>query len=338
MPKGMRKAKRLGRRELLMLLLYISGLRPLRPQPARRVGGNVFADTPYGIEMRFQSLAKIRPSVGKPFVHYVIRLVKGQTLEDAQWEEIADEFLRRLGYTALHPRTYYIHDDVDGQHVHIAAGRIPMGGGKLYWGQNENLIASRVLDELGEAVGLKLSTAINAPAASDGRRDIPQKYRYGPDAPAVDGDWIRLQDDIDEVIAMLPTLPDFAAEMFRRGSRVGGKLGRNGRLLGLSFHRGQISAKGIELGPRFAFANLLARGLDYDEDRDADFVLNKAFLDVLDVPGRKPRHRSEPAAAVDYVPEMDFSRPEGEHASKADAANTGEEVDSEKMRPGPAND
>ncbi|WP_420977590.1 relaxase/mobilization nuclease domain-containing protein, partial [Campylobacter coli] len=58
-----------------------------------------------------------------------------------------------------HLRCYIMHDDSDGQHIHIIANRINMVGGKLYLGKNENLISTRIISELEKVHKLTQTTS-----------------------------------------------------------------------------------------------------------------------------------------------------------------------------------
>lgn len=65
-----------------------------------------------------------------------------------KWKQIADDYMKRMGFSETHLRAYVLHDDKDGQHIHIVASRIDATSGKLYLGKNENLISTRIIREL----------------------------------------------------------------------------------------------------------------------------------------------------------------------------------------------
>ena len=65
-----------------------------------------------------------------------------------QWATFADDYMTRMGFSDTHLRCYVLHDDEAGQHIHIIASRVDLVGGKLYLGRNENLISTRVIQEL----------------------------------------------------------------------------------------------------------------------------------------------------------------------------------------------
>ena len=86
----------------------------------------------------FNATKALRPEVVKAVWHNSLRLPKNEALTDAQWSEIADDYMSRMGFSETHLRCYILHDDKDGQHIHIIASRVSLDAGKLYLGKNEN--------------------------------------------------------------------------------------------------------------------------------------------------------------------------------------------------------
>ncbi len=89
----------------------------------------------------FEGTRLLRPDVAKPVWHNSLRLPKGEKLSNRQWAAFADDYMARMGFTDTHLRCYIMHDDPDGQHIHIIASRINMVGGKLYRGKMKILSA-----------------------------------------------------------------------------------------------------------------------------------------------------------------------------------------------------
>ena len=93
----------------------------------------------------FNATKALRPDVAKPVWHNSLRLPKNEALTDAQWSEIADDYMSRMGFSETHLRCYVLHDDAAGQHIHIIASRIDLSNRSLYLGKNENLISTRII-------------------------------------------------------------------------------------------------------------------------------------------------------------------------------------------------
>lgn len=98
------------------------------------IGGNVtiVGNAAKDLIAEFDSTKQLRPDVQKAVWHNSLRLPKNEALTDAQWAEIADDYMSRMGFSETHLRCYVLHDDKAGQHIHIIASRIELSSGKLY--------------------------------------------------------------------------------------------------------------------------------------------------------------------------------------------------------------
>lgn len=96
----------------------------------------------------FNRTKVLRPDVAKAVWHNLLRLPYDDTLTNERWSEIADDYMSRMGFSDTHLRCYILHEDNEGQHMHIIASRIDLDGGKLFLGKNENLISTRITQEL----------------------------------------------------------------------------------------------------------------------------------------------------------------------------------------------
>jgi hypothetical protein len=73
--------------------------------------------------------------------------------------------MKRMGFSETHLRAYVLHDDKDGQHIHIIASRIELNFGKLYLGKNENLISTRIIQDLEQDYQLTRTKGPESPPA-----------------------------------------------------------------------------------------------------------------------------------------------------------------------------
>ncbi len=112
------------------------------------IGGNMDGSDVGELIAEFNATRALRPEVVKAVWHNSLRLPKNEALTDAQWSEIADDYMSRMGFSETHLRCYVLHDDEDVQHIHIIASRIELSSGKLYLGKNENLISTRIIQQL----------------------------------------------------------------------------------------------------------------------------------------------------------------------------------------------
>ncbi|MDD2720949.1 MAG: relaxase/mobilization nuclease domain-containing protein [Gallionella sp.] len=128
-------------------------------EPGRHLGGNMDGATPSELASEFAITRQVRPDIKKPVWHNSLRLPTGEILNDEQWVKVADDYMRRMGFTDLHQRAYIQHDDAKGQHIHIIASRIGLDG-RLYLGKNENLISTKIIQQLERDHGLTVTKGV----------------------------------------------------------------------------------------------------------------------------------------------------------------------------------
>lgn len=128
--KGMQKIKR--GKNFAGVVFY--ALRPAshHKTPSSVIGGNMDGSNAGELIAEFNATKALRPDLAKPVWHNSLRLPKNEELTDAQWSEIADDYMSRMGFSETHLRCYVLHDDAAGQHIHIIASRIELSSGKLY--------------------------------------------------------------------------------------------------------------------------------------------------------------------------------------------------------------
>ncbi|MBA5234931.1 relaxase/mobilization nuclease domain-containing protein, partial [Pectobacterium aroidearum] len=122
--KGMQKIRR--GKNFAGVVLYA-----LRPDshhqcPPNVIGGNMMGDAERDLIAEFNTTKTLRPDVVKPVWHNSLRLPKNEALTNAQWVAIADDYMKRMGFAETHLKCYILHDDADGQHIHIIASRVSL--------------------------------------------------------------------------------------------------------------------------------------------------------------------------------------------------------------------
>ena len=169
--------------------------------------------------------------------------------------------MEEMGFdTAQQPYAVVLHDDPQGQHIHIAASRVGMDG-RIYLGQNENLRASRLMIELEKRFGLQRTPGPDAHVNQrrrPTRREQGMRQRTGEAVPRE-----VLQDRIDAVLADGPVaLDDFKERLAADGiSCLLNQAPGTGRICGISFSYRGLPFKGSQLGKAYAIAGLQKRGL-----------------------------------------------------------------------------
>lgn len=234
----------------------------------RIIGGNMSGTTAEELTKEFGLSRKVRPDIKKPVWHNSLRSPKDEKLTDEQFNAFADDYMKRMGFTDAHQRVYMMHDDEDGRHIHIEASRIGLDG-TIYYGKNENLKSSRIINRLEKVHGIEQTKGPNV----KGELVIPDvkrptfgevgKFKRTGETP----DREALAKLIDQAIADKPSASVFAERLVLAGIEVRANFGK-GELNGFSFKINDTPFKGSQLGKQYTGQALLSRGLTYVADRD----------------------------------------------------------------------
>jgi hypothetical protein len=178
------------------------------------IGGNMLSGSALELISEFNGTKQLRPDVQKPVWHNSLRLPDGESLSNDQWVKIADNYMKKMGFSDTHLRCYVLHDDSAAQHIHIIASRIDLNGGKLYLGRNENLISTRIISELEIAHGLtvtKTATAITPKQPK--RRKVSRNEQMLSARTGVPSPKEALQQILDKSLADKPDLLTFTKRL-----------------------------------------------------------------------------------------------------------------------------
>ena len=235
--KSMRRVSR-GRSFLGLMTYLLRRDAEHRQQPNVPIGGTVCGTTARDMARELRSAAQQRPDITKPVWHQALRLPQGERLPPLTWCRIAEVFMEEMGFdTAQQPYAVVLHDDPQGQHIHIAASRVGMDG-RIYLGQNVNLRASRLMIELEKRFGLQRTPGPDAHVNQrrrPTRREQGMRQRTGEAVPRE-----VLQDTIDAVLADGPVaLDDFRERLAADGiSCLLNQAPGTGSICGISFSYG----------------------------------------------------------------------------------------------------
>lgn len=106
--KGMQKIRR--GKSFSGVCLYA-----LRPASHHKVyphiiGGNMMGSAVEELIAEFNTTKQLRKDIDKSVWHNSLRLPKNETLTDNQWSKIADDYMKRIGFSETHLRCYVMHD------------------------------------------------------------------------------------------------------------------------------------------------------------------------------------------------------------------------------------
>lgn len=238
------------------------------------VGGNMMGSLAKELIAEFGATKTLRPYVAKPVWHNSLRLPKGELLTPVQWSYIADDYMARMGFSETHLRCYVLHDDEDGQHIHIIASRASLDAGKLYLGKNENLISTRIIQELEKdyqltrTKGPKASPAAPSPKPKlkKSRNEMMIEKRTGELCPKG-----IIQNALNELLDTRQSITDFVQQLVAQNIRPIPNIASTGRMNGFSFEYNGIAFKASQLGKGYSWSALQSR-IDYQPERDNAFL------------------------------------------------------------------
>jgi len=222
------------------------------------VGGNVIESFAEALSAEFNATKLLRSDVSKPVWHNSLRLPVGESLPMQKWKQIADDYMKRMGFSETHLRAYVLHDDKDGQHIHIVASRIDATSGKLYLGKNENLISTRIIQELEKDYQLTQTKGADAlkPSSSTvkrkkSRNEAMQEKRTGKKCPKT-----IIQEAIDTLITSKISEERFVQQLAVQKIKAIPNRASTGKMNGFSFEYAKISFKASQLGKKYTWKNL----------------------------------------------------------------------------------
>lgn len=218
---------------------------------ALKIGGNMAGDQPRELVAEFAALRRLRPDIERPVWHSSLRLPPQETITDEKWDKIAKDYLTRIGLCPdRHPYIVIRHND---SHIHIVSSRIAFNG-SLYYGKNEHLIATRIVQQIEKDFNL---TITKGPTYDkDGKIVMQDRSRITNDELKMSertGNIVprqRLQEIIVDSVKDRPTLAAFEKRLTEAG--VSYRAGSNG----YSYQFDGIAFKGSQLGQTFKWSQL----------------------------------------------------------------------------------
>ncbi|MDU5687200.1 MAG: relaxase/mobilization nuclease domain-containing protein [Kluyvera cryocrescens] len=269
--KGMQKIKR-GKtfNGLISYLLKPASHHKLDPYV---VGGNVIDSFAETLSAEFNATKLLRSDVSKPVWHNSLRLPAGESLPIQRWKLLADDYMKRMGFSETHLRAYVLHDDKDGQHIHIVASRIDSTSGKLHLGKNENLISTRIIQDLEKDYQLTRTKGTDALKPSTlpakrkkSRSEAMMEKRTGELCPKT-----IIQNALEVFLADKPSTTEFVHQLAAQNIRAIPNIASTGRMNGFSFEYNGIAFKASQLGKGYSWSALQSR-IDYQQERDNAFL------------------------------------------------------------------
>ncbi|QWY75527.1 relaxase/mobilization nuclease domain-containing protein [Ferrovum myxofaciens] len=228
--------------------------------------GNMSGQTTRDLATEFKLSRNLR-ECKKPVWHSSLRLPKGETVSNERWCEIASEYMNEIGFDEDHQFSVFLHNESAGQHIHIVASRVSLSG-RLFYGQNENLISTKIIQKLEKRFGLNQTKSDTTPK----NRRAPKKAEIEKSLRTlIKPDRLALAEIIDSVLQN--DRPKNHAELKKllevRGVEVT-YFEKDGKISGVTFQQNTLKFSGAAIGENYKFQNLLLRMSEQHEQTISD--------------------------------------------------------------------
>lgn len=242
--------------------------------PGIYVGGTLLDAEPSGITKEFSQTRRLRPDIKKPVWHNSLRLPAGEKISVETWHALADDYMSQMGFTELHQWIAVLHDDDEGQHIHIVSCRIDYQG-KVWLGANENLISTKIISSLERKYKLVITKGVDH--QDDGKIIMPDitelKKKEIEKSINTDEKPTRtiLQELITSAMKAAPTTVEFMRKLESFGIKLRPNIATTGTMNGFSFEYCGLAFSGSALGKKYKWSSIL-KEIKYDKDRDSEEI------------------------------------------------------------------
>ena len=235
----------------------------LGKEQGRILASNMAGRNPRELAAEFGAVRRLRPNLGKAVLHVSLSAALGETLTDAQWQQIAQRYLRGMGLT----NNQFIatrHTDTEHEHIHLLVNRITLAGQVVSDGR-DYVRQEVIMREIEQAFGLQSVAPSRACARKAAKKgEIEHALRTGQPSTRV-----RLQQLCDAAAEGCDSLTTYLERLDAVGVEVVPVVQLGGaKLSGLSYRLEGVMMKGSDLGRGYAAAGIQRRGVIYAQDRD----------------------------------------------------------------------
>ncbi|WP_367200107.1 relaxase/mobilization nuclease domain-containing protein [Klebsiella variicola] len=281
------------------------------------IGGNLVGTTVEELTAEFTRTQQLRKDVEKPVWHNSLRLPRGDSLTNEQWTAFADDYMERMGFSKTHLRCYVLHDDEAGQHIHIISSRIDLLQGQLYLGRNENLISTRIIQDLEKAHHLTQTVGPSPARTAQKHRKLTRNENIMEARTGEKSSKKVLQDAIDAVLSFYEhiTIDQFVYELGKLDITAKANVAATGKMNGFSFIYRGIAFKASQLGKAYGWLNLSQKVI-------APSGAESGLMNVTSVPEKKKIPENNfilheeflpPSSAMSYVEKQDLEQTKRVH-------------------------
>ena len=242
------------------------------------IGGNITATDSLKIAREMHTVSKIRSDIDKPVWHQSLRLPAGETMTAEKWQIVADDYMVQMGFSETHQRMYGVHNDREGQHLHIVANRISLDG-TVKNSSHESMKSTAIIADIEKRYGL-IQTTTPAEAKADRQKKSKIKLSKGEIEKATRTQAPPTKYQIAELIRVAictnppPTVSQMIERLYAGGVVAIPNVATTGKLSGFSFYTETdgkgIMFKGSQVG--MGANTLIKQGVSYDKNNEYRFL------------------------------------------------------------------
>jgi ribosomal protein L24 len=221
------------------------------------------------ITKQFDAYSALRPGVKNQVSHISISLKPGEQLDEEQKLNFAEKLLEKLAFQKEHvPYLVVEHHDKDYEHFHIVAGRIRDDGTVV----SDSKIALRTIQATKELEKEFRLEQVEFKQNSD-RRIKRGEYKLMERTCEL-STIAEAKLVIDEILKDKPQIREFVENLQNSGFQIRPNISeKTGKMNGFSFKKGEITFKSSAIAKNYSFQSLQKEGLDYDQARDAAYLI-----------------------------------------------------------------
>ncbi len=221
------------------------------------------------ITKQFDAYSALRPRVKNQVSHISISLKPGEHLDEEKKLNFAERLLEKLNFQKERvPYLVVEHHDKEYEHFHIVAGRIRDDGTVV----SDSKLALRTIQatkEIEKEFGLEQVEFRQNSDRRIKRGEYKLMERTGELSTIAEAKLV-----IDEILKGKPQTKEFVENLQNAGFDVRPNISeKTGKMNGFSFKKEEITFKSSAIAKDYSFQNLQKNGLDYDQARDAAFLI-----------------------------------------------------------------
>lgn len=259
----------------------------LRENKGFLLNTNMAGETPREFAQEFGAIRAYRPNLTKAVCHVSISLRPQESLTDQQWQEVAEEYLFKMGFT---DNQYLVakHTDTNRQHIHIVVNRIGMEG-QVVSDSHDYRRQEEIMRQLEHKYGLQPtpnSKSVGRKALTRGELEKALRTQKPPPK-------MLLQNMLDKYLQLPITVTELTTQLAQNGVEVKLNQASTGRISGISFALDGLAFKGSSLGKAYTWNNLQKRGLINDRTNDRQTEESQG----LELSGRRGHDNSQQETA-----------------------------------------